>query len=83
MNNIKLKLSKKAAKILTNLNKPTQSRILTGIYNIPKGNIKPFKGVDGTYRLRVGDWRVLFSYPNKNEILIEKISSRGDAYKGG
>lgn len=34
-------------------------------------------------RMRVGGWRIVFSYPDKNTILIEKIAPRGDVYKGG
>ena len=75
-------LSKKAAKSLEAMDKPTQARIAAGISAIPKGNIRPLKGAPGTYRLRVGDWRILFSYPSQNKILIEKIAPRGDIYKG-
>ena len=39
------------------------------------------KASPGTYRLRVGDWRILFSYPEDGIILIEKIGPRGDVYK--
>ena len=75
-------LSNKAAKTLRTLDKPTQARIVAGIYAIPEGDIKPLKGATNTQRLRVGDWRILFSYPAKDSVLIEKISPRGDAYKG-
>jgi len=33
--------------------------------------------------LRVGGWRIVFSIPDTNTILIEKIAPRGDVYKGG
>lgn len=35
------------------------------------------------YRLRVGGWRIVFSFPDTNTILIEKIAPHGDVYKGG
>ncbi|MDR1668355.1 MAG: type II toxin-antitoxin system RelE/ParE family toxin [Oscillospiraceae bacterium] len=80
---MKIELSKKAAKALMSQNPPTQTRIAAGIRRIPEGDIKPVKGSSGTFRLRVGDWRILFSYPSKDNVLIEKIAPRGDVYKGG
>jgi mRNA interferase RelE/StbE len=42
-------------------------------------NVKALKGEDGMLRLRVGDWRVIFS--ETLEIVdVIKIASRGDAY---
>jgi len=45
-------------------------------------DIKLLEGQKGYYRLRVGDWRILFI---KNEVIkiiyIEKLKSRGDTYK--
>ena len=79
---MKIALSKKAAKILEAIDKTTRARIVAGIQGIPQGDIKPLKGAAGTYRLRVGDWRILFSYPVEDAVLIEKISPRGDVYKG-
>jgi len=49
---MEVKLSKKAAKTLAGLDKPAQTRIAESIYDIPKGDIKPLKGTDRTYRLR-------------------------------
>ena len=60
----------------------TKQRIRQGITGIPKGDIKKLRGHETLYRLRVGDWRVVFSYPDAETVLIEKISPRGDAYKG-
>lgn len=43
-------------------------------------NVKALKGEEGIYRLRVGDWRVLFT--ETGEILaILKIAPRGDVYE--
>ena len=42
-------------------------------------NVKALKGEDGVLRLRVGDWRVIFT--ETLEIVdVIKIASRGDAY---
>lgn len=44
-------------------------------------NIRPMKG-SPNYRLRVGDWRIIFSKNLKLRIIsIEMIGSRGDIYK--
>lgn len=77
------KLSKKAVKVLELLDKKTQERIWEAIRKVPEGDIKRLVGDNGAYRLRVGGWRILFSYPEENLILVEKIAPRGDAYKGG
>lgn len=66
-----LERDKISEKILMLARNPHDSRL----------DVKQLVGED-YYRLRVGDWRVIF---DKNEVLkiisIEKIKSRGDAYK--
>ncbi len=42
-------------------------------------NVKALQGMAGVYRLRVGDWRVLFS-DGGEVIAIIKIAPRGGAY---
>lgn len=74
--------SKAAAKYINGLDKPSKQRIKAGIEGIPDGDIKPLKGSAGSYRLRVGDFRVIFSYPNDDTVLIEKVGPRGGVYKG-
>lgn len=79
---MKITLSKRALKTLKSLNNSARARIMTGINEIPVGNIVPLRGAKGSYRLRIGDWRVIFSYVEKETVSIDKISPRGDAYKG-
>ena len=74
--------SRASVKVINSMDKATKQRIKADIEKIPKGDIKPLKGISGTYRLRVGDWRILFSYPEDGTILIEKIGPRGDVYTG-
>ena len=52
-----------------------------GISALPAGDIKPYKKAPGTYRLRIGGWRILFSYREDNIVLIEDIGPRGQIYK--
>lgn len=42
-------------------------------------NVKALKGASGFYRLRVGDWRVVFG-DDGLIISIVKIASRGEVY---
>lgn len=73
--------SKKALKFLKKQDKPTQERLVHAIGNLPlEGDIKKLQGTDG-YRLRVGDYRVLFDV---HGIIIDiiNIGNRGQIYKG-
>lgn len=41
------------------------------------------QGLDDEYRLRVGEWRVLFRRDIDAKIIVVfKVSPRGDVYKG-
>lgn len=73
--------SKKAKKFLEKQDKTTQMRLISAIGKLPlEGDIKKLKGIDG-YRLRVGDFRVLFDI---NGVIIDiiDIGNRGQIYKG-
>ena len=79
---MEISYAKAAVKVINGMDKATKQRVRTAIEKIPAGDIKPLKGSNGSFRLRVGSWRILFSYPEYNIILIEKIGPRGDVYKG-
>ena len=73
--------SKKAVKFLKKQDVPTRRRLVAAIEKLTlEGDIKKLQGVDG-YRLRVGDFRVLFDV---NGIIIDiiEIGNRGQIYKG-
>lgn len=78
---MRVEYARAAVKVINGMDRPTKQRIKAGIEKLPQGDIKPYKGSPGTYRLRVGDWRILFSYPEDGTILIEKIGPRGGVYK--
>lgn len=80
---MEIRYSKAAGKAIGEMARPAKQRIKTAIEKLPDGDVKPLRGSKGTYRLRVGDRRILFSYPADDTILIEKIGLRGDVYKGG
>lgn len=74
--------SKRTSKVFKSIDKTTKKRTADGIEAIPLGDIRPLRGTADTYRLRIGSWRILFSYYDETTVFVEKITSRGDAYKG-
>lgn len=80
---LNIELSKRAVKTLSEMDSQTKTRILNAIKQIPSGDIKPLKGYKGYYRLRVGGWRIIFTYKDNGDIIILKIAPRGEVYKGG
>lgn len=80
---MEIRYAKAAVKTINGMDRPTKQRIRNAVERLPKGDIKPLSGSVRLYRLRVGDWRIVFSYPDGNTVLIEKIAPRGEAYKGG
>ena len=79
---------KPAVKALRQMDEKTRARMLSAIegltLNPPAGDIKPMVGETGKYRLRVGKYRVIYSYGEDGGIVIlyvEDIGSRGDIYK--
>ena len=79
--------SKQAYKYLSKLHKPKAKQIVSAINKLPDEeqsktlNIKKMKGIENLYRLRVDDYRVLFS-PELEVIRIDKIDTRGGIYRG-
>ncbi|MFW5668011.1 MAG: type II toxin-antitoxin system RelE family toxin [Acetivibrio ethanolgignens] len=71
--------SKQAIKFLKKQDKPTRERIVNAINLLPDGDVKKLQG-QSAYRLRVGDFRILFD-KNGNILFIEKIDNRGQVYK--
>lgn len=74
-----IQYSKQAIKFLNKQDKPTKIRIVTAINRLPAGDVKKLQGESG-YRLRVGDFRVIFD-KDGNIIYIEKIDNRGQVYR--
>ena len=84
-----VRFTKKAQKYYDNLSKPYQDKIMSGIKGLiekpPRGDIKVLQGYnDGTKRLRIGKYRIIYNFINDAIIeilLIIDIGSRGDIYK--
>ena len=87
--NWKIEVKPTAEKQYLKLDKKTKIRIKKALQELEqeenplfRHNIRPLTGqLQGDYRLRVGDWRLLLT-PDKNKriIYIYAILPRGDAY---
>lgn len=77
-----IKYEKGCLKYLKRLDRGAQTRIISAINMLPYGDIKPLQGRNDDYRLRVGDYRMIFSKNDKYLLItIIEIASRGDVYK--
>jgi mRNA interferase RelE/StbE len=80
---MELKLERNAAKYFERLDAKTQSRLARAFVDLgkepPEGDIKKLKGIDG-YRLRVGDFRIIFKDRGGIRV-IDEITTRGQAYR--
>jgi mRNA interferase RelE/StbE len=63
------------------LSRPDRERIAKAIDRLPEGDVRKLRGVQRTWRLRVGDWRVLFSLNQAERIVdVLAVRPRGRAY---
>ncbi|MBS3969257.1 MAG: type II toxin-antitoxin system RelE/ParE family toxin [Clostridia bacterium] len=79
--NYKINISKNALRFIDKQDIQQRKRILTAIYGLPEGDVKKLKGYE-YYRLRVGDFRVIFTKNDKELlILVIDIRNRGQTYE--
>ena len=76
---MEIRYSKQASKYLQKQSKQVQLRIIKAINKLPAGDVKKMQGMN-YYRLRVGDFRVIFSNDG-TVLMVEKIGNRGEVYK--
>lgn len=78
-------IEKLAEKFIVKLPKPDKERVLRAIYKLPEGNdIKELKGKQnkGLYRLRVGDYRIIYTIDNgKLVVCVVDAGNCGYIYK--
>ena len=75
----KIIIKKKAKKFIDKLPMPTKKRIIEAINLLPYGSdIKQMKGHDDLFRLRVGDYRIIYTVDN-GELIVYVI---GAGYRG-
>ena len=83
--NYRVIIPKPVQKQLNNLPKKQRERLIAAIRllaDIPRpSGVKKLKGYDDTYRIRIGDYRIIYKIQDK-EMLIVILSSihRKDAY---
>ena len=78
-----VKLKPKAIKDLQGISKPEAGKIAERMKNIEQGlvgDIKRLTNFTPEYRLRIGDYRILFEIEGQ-EIIIHRIKHRKEAYK--
>lgn len=83
-NRLDVKLGKQAEKYFHSQDRVTRQRLKKGLSGLekepPEGDIVPIQGVPNTFRLRIGDFRVLFR-EDADAIIVTKIHPRGQVYK--
>jgi len=75
--------SKQANKFLDKLDNDTENKIMDAVDEIPNGDISPYRSKKGYFRLRVGDYRILFTWLENEVVFVAVIENRGQAYKKG
>jgi mRNA interferase RelE/StbE len=82
---VKLTWSKPSQRDLPRLERGLCRRIIDAMQSYAdgeRGHVKKLKGVEGEYRLRVGDWRVRFAVDaSRGEAVVFRVLPRGDVYK--
>lgn len=83
--NYRISIEKKPRKFISSLPANQRMRVLNAISKLPSGNIKTIQGHDGFFRLRVGNYRIIFTLiPETQEltlILVTDADNRGQIYK--
>ncbi len=81
--NFRLEISEEALAQLRVLPKEARRRIgfrLDALQEDFRGDVKKLAGQAGRYRLRVGEYRVLFAL-EKDLIMVHQVKDRKDAYR--
>ncbi|MGL4799206.1 MAG: type II toxin-antitoxin system RelE family toxin [Cellulosilyticaceae bacterium] len=74
-------VTKQVAKFIAKQDKVTQGRITKAVRTLPDGDVKKLKGYESFYRLRVGEFRVIFEKQEElYKILLIDIGNRGQIY---
>lgn len=83
---MKVKLTKPAEKQLSKLEQKTRKRIIEALDELksssPNVDLKKLKGLENTWRLRVGSWRVILKVDQEQEIIyVLHVKHRREAYR--
>jgi len=86
MDSYQIEIKHSASKELENLPRQIIPRIVAAIKELAKNpypqGVKKLTGFDHTYRIRVGDYRILYNI-HENRLVIEiiRVRHRKDAYR--
>jgi mRNA interferase RelE/StbE len=78
-----IEIRKRAEKDLSNIPKSDAQKIADAIFALEDGlvgDIKKLTNFSPEYRLRIGDWRILFE-ASRNKITIFRILHRREVYR--
>ena len=82
----RIEVQQSAEKVLRRLPRDLKERVTGAIFSLetnprPPGAI-PLKGQYNTWRIRVGDWRIIYTIEDERlVVLVVKIGPRGDVYR--
>ena len=81
---LEIRWTDRALKDVTRLDRPLRHRIVVAVEAFAateRGDLKRLQGdLNNLFRLRVGDWRVIFSQ-EENGILVRRVLPRSGAYR--
>ncbi len=78
-----ISIEKRAKKFIEKQPRDQQIRIISAIRQLPvKGDIKSLKGNSGYFRLRVGDYRIIYRVEQDIlTVVVTDAGNRGEIYK--
>lgn len=79
----KILLERRALKFINKQPSDQKKRILSAIYKLPtEGDFQLLAGAEKLYRLRVGDYRVIYTIEDSELIVrVINVGNRGQIYK--
>ena len=80
-----VKISSAAEKQIKSLPKREQTKIIKRAYKLAENprptGVKKLKGVNSLYRIRQGDWRIVYTIEDKRLlVLVVKVGHRKEVY---
>lgn len=77
----KIIILKRARKFIEKQNPQVREKLLREIYKLPEGDTKMLKGHTGVFRLRSGDYRIIYTV-NRDivTITVVDVGNRGQIY---
>lgn len=78
-----IEFDKRAVKFIAKQPQAQKERIFKAISKLPDiGDIKALRGHDGYFRLRVGDYRIIYTVNDTALVIrVVEVGNRGDIYK--